>query len=454
MATVVSYDNLAESLKSRDTVFRTIWDTLAGYGWWLKVIIESMAGSKSKMPAGRERRLVLIASDLPPYVSGGIYRPLSLIEYGIREGWKITAITTAIRDSAPPIGAGLLNLVSKKAEVLRIAPPQLALSYKWYPRVNGNFINALAVFSEAKQHLKNNIPSVIMATGPKFNSFIAAYYLSRYFKAKLVLDYRDEWTECPFKFIENGNVDRVWEERCLRNADLVFFTTESQLRHQMLEFPVLDKKKCHVVPNGWEPVDFVDPTDEDRRSVPTDGKTVISHVGTFGLHIDIVPFFETLKKVLERRPDLREKIIIRLVGTKNDEAVQYLTTFPYRDILEMNDCMPKAASNRIMQKSAALLLFYNGPFERYIPGKLYDYLAAGSPILVFGEKGEACDIIRKFRAGIIISPSDPGALERALDAVVSRGAGSDRDKTGLAQWIALHTREASSLRMLELIKQL
>jgi glycosyltransferase involved in cell wall biosynthesis len=51
-------------------------------------------------------------------------------------------------------------------------------------------------------------------------------------------------------------------------------------------------------------------------------------------------------------------------------------------------------------------------------GKLFEYLAAGPPILVLGEETAAAQIVRDTRTGAAASASDPAAIAAALEEAV------------------------------------
>ena len=107
----------------------------------------------------------------------------------------------------------------------------------------------------------------------------------------------------------------------------------------------------------------------------------------------------------------------------------------------------------MMQGSSALLLLNYETLARYIPGKLYEYLAAGPPILVYGDTGEVARLIRRLNAGILVPHGDVYALERALDKIKDTDHSKNR-KARISEWLDLHTRQKMSQRMIELLEKL
>lgn len=140
-------------------------------------------------------------------------------------GWEISAIASPLQLTADEPGKWLLERLPRSTTIHRVAESELRPSWRWFPRVDGGFLNALEVANLAYAKLRNDPPDVVMASGPPFHNFIAAYCIARHYGAKLVLDYRDEWSVGAEDFIRLGNSDRKWEVFCLKNADAVIFVS-------------------------------------------------------------------------------------------------------------------------------------------------------------------------------------------------------------------------------------
>jgi glycosyltransferase involved in cell wall biosynthesis len=427
--------------------------TVIAYIHWGMLSVKSKIGIvKEDRNPDDKKKLLLLVGAFPPISAPGVYRPLSFVKYGVGFGWKISVISGPTPEIRSEAGEYLAKRVPIEVDVFRLNC-KIVPSYKLFPRVDGGFINALDTVSIGQAKLRDDPPDVVMASGPPFYSFIAAYYLSRLFKAKLVLDYRDEWTECPFDFVQRGRWDLKWENLCLKQADLVFFTTKPILEHYLKTFRSLRIETCRVIPNGWEPMDFLDGgmLEVASRS-EEDGKCVISFIGTLGDHSSPEKFLKTLEIVLEKRRDLLEALRIRFVGAKYNNAEKQLHDFKFREILDIKDQVPKNVANYLMKKASALLLFCDQRFIRAIPGKFYDYLKAGPPIIVVGEKGEAVNILKTLKAGFVLKENDPDALEKILETLIK--GNSNCNRTAIEEWLELHTRKNISERVFETLNQL
>jgi glycosyltransferase involved in cell wall biosynthesis len=291
----------------------------------------------------------------------------------------------------------------------------------------------------------------VVASGPPFQTFVAGYYLAKASRCRLVLDYRDEWTECPFDFVDAGGSDHYWEQRCLRRADMVVFVTQSQLEHHLAAFPEVPRDRCVVIANGWAPAHEVD---RDRAPSPavSAGRVTLSFVGGLGAFAEPDEFLSTIEEVLERRPDLRRSLQLRFVGEKDTRAMDALRRFPFQEVFELNEHLPVPDAISMMRSSAALLLLNPPSFDRTLPGKLYEYIASGRPVVVFGDGGESASLIRELGAGTIIPGRDAVALERALDDLV--GGTLDNNLGRIDAWLSTHSQSAMADRYFDELDRL
>jgi glycosyltransferase involved in cell wall biosynthesis len=398
-----------------------------------------------------KRHLLLLTWLFPPRSGSGVYRPAALVRYATRRGWQVSVLCETGPAQVDDAGRHLLEYVGSSARILPVSPSTLRPSYRAFPSVDGGFLNALAITDVAEREFAREPPGVILASGPPFHSFVAARYIARALGVPYLLDYRDEWTECPFSFVAPGNADLYYERACLREAKRVVFTTESHLHHQLRTFPFVEPSRCLVVPNGWEPADAAVTGDVPR-------------VGRAGLHIAFVgalsdyalsgrlEFLATLAAVLEHRPGLEARLRLSFVGRRSGAADRSLRTFRYQGLLEVVDEVPRPQAMAIMRQADVLLLINDAAMARYRPGKLYDYLAAETPILVYGTGGEIGRVVQQYDAGCVVPAGDVEALEKALGTLPGlRGQSARR---GIRDWLSRHTRERLAGRMIDLLEEI
>ncbi len=424
---------------------RTLIDSARFLSLWTRLRFGRCTTAKSS-----GRHLALMTRALPPSTIAGVHRPLSFMRYGIELGWRISSFQAETPANQSEHGDELLALVP--ASVRRRVVPALPLQPAWRmtPRVDGGFRLALAFAQQAIDDLRTDPPSVLLASGPPFFSFIAAWYTARHFGVPLVIDYRDEWTECPFDFVSKDRHDCAWERRCLRDAAAVLFTTASMRAHQIAQFPELEARRAHVLPNGWEASDFE--TGCAPAEGAAEGRLTIAHVGNLAGHAAPDMFLNTLAQLLHDQPEWQQRLNLQMVGRRSREANAALAAFPFPELIECIDHVPKREANQRMAGSDALLLLAAPELERYFPSKLFDYLAARRPILVYGAEGEASAAVGKLQAGICCPAGDKLALLDALETLTAKR--QPAPAALLDPWLIEHRRDLLAQRLFALLDTL
>ncbi len=160
---------------------------------------------------------------------------------------------------------------------------------------------------------------------------------------------------------------------------------------------------------------------------------------------------KTLEAAVGICPELEDKVRVRFAGQKSERAREELRQFTFPSMVESIPPMPKPAALDLMHSSSALLLLNYRGFERYIPGKLYEYIAAGRPILVFGDGGECASIVRELDAGVIVCEGDGAGLAGALSNPGEIFA-KPKSRSTIEGWLSRHTRRELALRIVGLLR--
>lgn len=370
-----------------------------------------------------ERHVLMVADQFPPTVSGGVYRPLSFATAAGRNGWRMTVVTQEAPGTPGEVGRELERAIPPDVAVHRVAALEPSIPDRLGWEVDGGLENALALARCASRHCHQR-PQVVLATGPHFHTFVAGFFLKTRFRSRLVLDYRDEWSECPFHFVRKGPADRRWERRCLAAADMVVFTTPSMREHALARFVELDATRAVVIENGIVEEELFDEDEGAATGSEEDGRATIGFMGNLSSHTDPASFLRTLMRVLERRPELADRLRLLWVGTVRPRQRELMEQLDTAGLSRLIPQLSRGEAQRLMHRCSLLLLLVNQEMDRYRPGKLYSYLASGRPILVYGSVGESGAIVQSLHAGVLVPDGDDHALEAALDAALGGGPAS------------------------------
>jgi glycosyltransferase involved in cell wall biosynthesis len=143
----------------------------------------------------------------------------------------------------------------------------------------------------------------------------------------------------------------------------------------------------------------------------------ITHAGSFFGKRDPRPFLQALH-------DSGLDVVARFAGDFRSADREWAEQLDLGDRLELIPYAPRAESLRLQRDSEALLLLVpdaGGRGKGVLSGKVFEYLAAGRPILaVVPPDGEAARLVRETDAGVVVAPDDVEGMSDALHELHAR----------------------------------
>jgi glycosyltransferase involved in cell wall biosynthesis len=209
-----------------------------------------------------------------------------------------------------------------------------------------------------------------------------------------------------------------WVHSCiLRNADGIVVMTDGHAEELHKHFGV-PQQKVFVVPNGFDEEDFNSGQNAERNVFPR-GYIHLSHFGTVYPKFSGT-FFEGLAGLLRESPELRDVVRVNVIGFPDDESLRYSQMEELRGVVQFHKLLGHAEAIEAMRDSNFLLLFYahRRTSRVSVPGKLYEYLRAGRPILAVTYEGNVKKHVEGAEAGWVLPPDDPQAIQRMLREIL------------------------------------
>ncbi|MDD3000750.1 MAG: glycosyltransferase family 4 protein [Candidatus Riflebacteria bacterium] len=262
----------------------------------------------------------------------------------------------------------------------------------------------------------DSVYDVVWASSPPLFTGIAGWAIAREKGAKFCLDIRDIWPESA---VVAGQISG---KGVLFNAAKII---EKMLYDAANQITCVAKPMAEYIKTicaGCEPVVIYNAISESMLSKggaqSFDGNLNILYIGNMG-------FCQNLNLVLDAAKILQNKNItnIRFVMIGNGVEKQMLgqrIQDENIELAEIRDVVSKEKAIELMGQAHALMLHLkdDGTMDKTIPSKVFDYMAAGRPVL-YGLKGEACDILGGSGGNLKYDPADAQSLADVATTLLS-----------------------------------
>lgn len=266
---------------------------------------------------------------------------------------------------------------------------------------------------------------VIMSTSPPSSVHLVAEAIAAATRTPFVADFRDSWLDNPHRAYERRGVRakrRIVAQlaRSVTGRAHALTAATGSIAQELSRLHPTAAHKTTVIENGADFDDF-----ESLAYRPGDRFTIV-HAGSFFGHRSPRPFLEALKRLLDRRPDLRGRVLARFVGDLRHADREWARGLGIDDAWEELGFLPYAESITAQRAADALLLLIphaNGRGDTVLSGKVFEYVASGRPILAaVPQSGAAANLLRSIGAGVVADSDDVGAISGELEGLVDRWA--------------------------------
>lgn len=269
-------------------------------------------------------------------------------------------------------------------------------------------------------------PDVVIGSSPHLLCGLAGLVLARRHGARFVLELRDVWPEdlVAMGALREGGITHTALRRLARHLEAEaerIITVPPKLAAHLAARGVAPEKVVHL-PNGV----FLDGRDEldDDRALPETlraelnacaGSFVVMYMGAHGQANGLHNVLDAAKLLASEWPDVPVAFVLIGAGQQKPELEERARRERIANV-RFVDPVPKAAVVAAARRADALMV-HLAPvvtFDAYgrSPNKLYDYLAAGRPVLY--STTDPTTIVDTARAGLTFAPGDPRALAEAV----------------------------------------
>jgi len=393
------------------------------------------------------RRVLFILYYFPPAGGAGVQRGLKFVRYLPEFGWQPSVLTVQEEADFPVRDETLCAEIPPEMTVRRSRCPEL---YGFYRRLSGQKdVRDLEVASqsgaerrplrrllrgvraafflpdgrmgwipfavrEGKRMLREIRYDLICSSGPPFTCHRIGRALHRWSGIPWVADYRDPWTQATFypsRPALSRALDLRFEAECVREATRNVIVGQGMADEFHQRYPDLPTEHFMVISNGFDPADFADVPYEHPAAFR------ITHAGSL-FHSRIpYAFFDVVRELLPELPGLGDRLRLCFSGRLDQAGRAELQLPPLADLAELPGYLSHPESVALLRRSRLLLLLTNQDAQArsLLTGKVFEYLAAGVPILALAPlDGDAARLIRETGAGWVYDHEDRAGIRQRL----------------------------------------
>jgi glycosyltransferase involved in cell wall biosynthesis len=312
--------------------------------------------------------------------------------------------------------------------------------------------------NKGREIIKKEKPDIIFSSSPPPTVHIIAMKLAKWSGIKWVADFRDPWTE--IHYYENQErtkisqkLDSKYEREILKSASVI--TTISQLYIEEDFAKKVSSKKCINIPNGYDENDFSN--FGHKRTQKDTKKFVIMHLGAVGQERNPTNFFKAIKSLADSGKINAENFSLVFIGKVDSSVKTSIEEYKISELVDIISYLPHKEALEYTQEASIMLLLVTQSERnrRILPGKTFEYMRTGKPILALGpEDGELARIITESNTGIVISYDNFEKIYNSLLSFYSLWEKGMLKKYGLTNKILVYSRKNLTKKLVSVFEDI
>lgn len=357
------------------------------------------------------RRVLMFAFYFPPENASGAHRPFRFARYLRPLGYEVHVITAAANSHSGPWEFTYDASNNAPVPTLRYLCHHLARGIQRVLPYNDQVPWIPHAFAKARNVIEGTSFDAVISTSPPIACHLAAFAVKQVYGLRWIADFRDPIVGNPFRQRAWGAPwDRSVERLIMSSADSVIANTSSALNTLADRYPAFSDK-VHLIWNGYDPE-----MELTASATPSHARKVIVHAGSLYGPRHPSTLIDSLERLIATGTIRASDICLRLVGDIERDS-PWVTRPSFQSLVSRGslDCtyesVPRSAAIREMTEASYLLLLdINGAdTSLQVPGKLFEYIQIGRPIVAVTNPNSPVETILG-RSGIphvCIYPNQP-----------------------------------------------
>lgn len=394
------------------------------------------------------KRVLIISYYWPPTGGSGVQRWVKFAKYLPSEGWQ-PVIYTPENPEQLAVDHSLEKELPEDLEVIKTHITEPYELYKKFLRRSGHskeavevnpvnaqdksFVQKAAMWVRGnlfrpdprclwinpsvrylKKYLKDHPVDLIVSTGPPQSMHMIGRKLAAQTGLPWIADFRDPWTKIfYFKHLSITKATERWhqkmEKKVLDEADAVVAVSPLVQK----EFQEMTDTPVELITNGFDECDF-----PDKRPGMASSDFIITHTGLFAADGNPTVLWDVLSEKCSKDSEFSRDLKIKLIGKTDDQIISAVEDCGLKKNLVNMGYQPHAVAIDEQRNASVLILpLRKEPeYKAVLPGKLFEYMASGRPILGIGQRDGAMSmILGQTKTGKVLDWNDRKEMAGYID---------------------------------------
>ena len=259
----------------------------------------------------------------------------------------------------------------------------------------------------------------LLTSGPPWTGHLVGLLLSRITRLPWTAHFRDPWpTQAKAVSAASLRIDAALERMILKRATFVVCVTEQHTEALRRSHPECPPEKFLTIPNGFDGAEWDGVgTEGDGVDRGPEAKFTVTYTGQLYHARNPLPLFQALKVLIDAGDIDRECVQVEFIGWVDPAEQRRVTEMA--EVCGVAQCThvrgPRARPETLKaQAASSLLLLLAEGLTTQIPGKTYEYLRAGRPILALTSEGALADLLRRTGGAWVVDPGDVTGIAAAV----------------------------------------
>ena len=424
--------------------------------------------------------ILLVCYYFPPLGGAGVQRPAKFAKYLSRFGHRVTVIAAQPMENEL-LDDSLLADIPDNVRVIRVKVRHPRNLVRWLPKraksdtplsaKRGRVWRQVAAWSRlpddkigfvpgalaaAKRAFADAPPDVIITTSPPPSIHLVGRRLQKLWGVPWAADFRDPWFLAADEKLPTP-VHRAIRSQLLgttlRHADAVIAVSPGIIED--FRRWGFNRPDIEIITNGYDEDDF---TGWDEQEDTLSSTRFTFHIyGTISPNAPLDPFLRALSTWLKAHPEMKDKIEISHRGMVIGPTLE--------ELARKYDLPPRCASlgyaphwyavRELSTAHALVISVADRPGLRSnIPGRVYECLRSGRPILAFvPPDGAAAEVLKQFQGIAIINPHDEQTAVERIDHLLGVWQENQHPAMDARETVNRYSREQLTKRLSEIIRR-